>query len=83
MEVNMQKLKVIKTKQGRITIQRNSFGIPEIKVRYNGETFKIRCYYQNVNDIEKIVNVLLNSEIDNVSEIVWRASGKLKKKYGI
>lgn len=58
----MEKLKIIKTKQGRVTLQKNSFGINEIKVRHNGETTKVRLHYQNYSDIEKIVDLLLKSE---------------------
>lgn len=59
----MKRIKVIKTTQGRVTIQKNSFGIPEIKVRKNDETIKIRCPHQNIHTIERIVETLLLSEI--------------------
>lgn len=57
----MKRMKVIKTDKGRVTIQRNSFGIPEIKVRLNGVTYKIRCQYEKIDAIEEVVNALLYS----------------------
>lgn len=60
----MKKLKVIKTKQGRVTIQQNSFGVIEIKVRNNGVTHKIGCSYESLSEIEKVVDALLHSDIE-------------------
>ncbi|MFA1509876.1 hypothetical protein ACDN41_11670 [Priestia aryabhattai] len=59
----MERIKIIKTKQGRITLQKNSFGINEIKVRHDGETTKVRLHYQDYSDIEKLVDLLLKSDV--------------------
>lgn len=59
----MEKIKVIKTDKGRITIQKNFFGYPEIKIRVNNETFKIRCPYESIENIENVINGLLVSKI--------------------
>jgi hypothetical protein len=52
--------KVIKSEKGRVTIQTNSFGINEIKVRVGESTHIIKCHYVNLNDIEKMVQILLS-----------------------
>lgn len=52
--------KMIKSANGRITIQSNSVGIPELKVRVNGKTEKIRVPYGSVSEIEKVVDLLLD-----------------------
>ncbi|MGM7720584.1 hypothetical protein [Metabacillus sp. Hm71] len=57
----MIKHKIIKTDKGRVTIQTNSFGIPQIKVRVNNQTYKVGCYYNNIREIENVVYALLNS----------------------
>lgn len=54
--------KVIKTDRGRVTIQTNSFGIPEIKVRIDDNTLHVGCEYEEIKRIEKVVDALLNSK---------------------
>lgn len=58
-EVLLKVHKVIKTDVGRITIQENSFGIPELKIRIGDETHKIKCHYGDLVSLEKMVNMLL------------------------
>jgi hypothetical protein len=52
--------KIIKSDTGRITIQTNSGGIPEIKVRMGNETHKLRCHYQEINEIIEMVEMLIS-----------------------
>ncbi|MCP1159346.1 hypothetical protein [Bacillus infantis] len=54
--------KVIKTDKGRVTVQKNEFGVIELKVRRNNHTEKLTLPYQNLEDVEKIVEMLLDSK---------------------
>lgn len=60
----MKKHKVIITDKGRVTIQTNSFGIPEIKIRVGDITHKIRCHYEDIHNLEAVVHSLLWSKVE-------------------
>lgn len=53
---------LIMTDKGRVTIQTNAFGIPEIKVRVDGNTYIISCEHERIRDIEIVVDALLASK---------------------
>jgi hypothetical protein len=54
--------KVIKTENGRVTVQTNAFGIPEIKVRVGDKTHIISCEHEKIKNLEVVVNALLESK---------------------
>ncbi|PLS19006.1 hypothetical protein CVD28_00975 [Bacillus sp. M6-12] len=58
----MKKHKIMKFENGKVTIQTNSFGIPELKVRVGEETHKISCHYMNteIHKIENIIQAILD-----------------------
>ncbi|PGK52291.1 hypothetical protein CN918_31360 [Priestia megaterium] len=57
----MRTIRTIPTNEGRITIQENSAGIPEIKVRHLDKTIKIACAYEDISSVEEVVETLLSS----------------------
>lgn len=52
--------KTFKIDNGRVTIQINSFGIPELKVRVGEQSGKVRLPYEDTEQIERVVKLLLS-----------------------
>jgi hypothetical protein len=60
--IHLKTHKVIKTDTGRVTIQTNAFGIPEIKVRVGDKTHIIGCEHEKIKNLEVVVSALLESK---------------------
>jgi len=57
----MRTIQTIPTNEGRVTIQENAAGIPEIKVRHKDKMIKLACSYEDVTSLEELVEALLAS----------------------